>query len=316
MPPKDLEAKEYYSILALPRGAELDHIQQQYRSLALKYHPDQNQDAGASAQFLALAEAYDVLSTPKWRAIYDQFGVNGLTKGAPKGLHEFTESYAFHGDAHKVFKDFFGTDNPFQDLFMPIDEFHVGLQAGERTRLKQEAPILHNLGVTLEEVYAGCIKKLKLSRSVLNDDGHTTTERTKMYTVQVKRGWKEGTKITFPLDGSQGPNHIPADVVFVLQYKPHDRFKREGNNLVHVVNISLSDALTGCFVHITTLDGRQLTIPVSDVVHPSYELSVPNEGMPLTNEAGKFGDLVLRFHVVFPKTLSIAKKQMIKDALA
>lgn len=51
---------------------------------------------------------------------------------------------------------------------------------------------------------------MKISRKVLNDDGRTTSTREKILTITVKRGWKEGTKITFPKEGDQGPNKIPG----------------------------------------------------------------------------------------------------------
>ena len=92
--------------------------------------------------------------------------------------------------------------------------------------------------------------------------------RDKILTINVKPGWKEGTKITFPKDGDQGPNIIPADVVFVVKYQPHPIFTREGDNLVHVAKISLCDALVGCIIELPTLDGRRINIPVNDTVCP------------------------------------------------
>ena len=64
--------------------------------------------------------------------------------------------------------------------------------------------------LTLEEVYNGCTKKMKISRRVLNDDGHTTSTREKILTINVKKGWREGTRITFNKEGDQGPNKIPG----------------------------------------------------------------------------------------------------------
>ena len=64
--------------------------------------------------------------------------------------------------------------------------------------------------LTLEEVYNGCTKKMKISRRVLNDDGHTTSTREKILTINVKKGWREGTRITFSKEGDQGPNKIPG----------------------------------------------------------------------------------------------------------
>jgi DnaJ family protein B protein 13 len=151
---------------------------------------------------------------------------------------------------------------------------------------------------------------------VLNDDGHTVSTRDKILTVKVKSGWKQGTRITFPKEGDQGPSNIPADVVFVVQYLEHPRFVREGNDLVHTADITLVESLCGCIVELLTLDGRKLSIPVNDVITPGFAKTVPNEGMPLTKQAGQRGNLVLRFNIEFPRNLSEERKALIRQALA
>ena len=79
-----------------------------------------------------------------------------------------------------------------------------------RSQPKQDPPIERELALTLEEVFNGSVKKMKISRKVLNEDGRTTSTREKILTITVKRGWKEGSKITFPKEGDQGPNKIPG----------------------------------------------------------------------------------------------------------
>lgn len=108
---------------------------------------------------------------------------------------------------------------------------------------------------------------MKISRQVLSSDGHTHTRKPKILTVIVKPGWKEGTRVTFPKEGDQGPNNIPADVVFVIKYKEHPRFQRQGNNLIHTAQVSLADALCGCFVELMTLGEATLPPPPSS---PEY----------------------------------------------
>lgn len=63
--------------------------------------------------------------------------------------------------------------------------------------------------------------------------------------------------VTFPKEGDQGPNNIPADVVFVIRYKDHPRFKRKGNDLIHVTRVKLADALCGCSISLLTLGAGQ-----------------------------------------------------------
>ena len=106
---------------------------------------------------------------------------------------------------------------------------------------QQDPAVVHDLRVTLEEVLSGCTKKMKISRKRLNPDGRTLRTEDKILEVQIKKGWKEGTKITFPKEGDETPRNIPADVVFVLKDKPHPLFKRDGADIVYTAKISLRD---------------------------------------------------------------------------
>ena len=72
--------KDYYSILGVKKGASDEELKRAYRKLALKYHPDKNKAAGAEEKFKEIGEAYDVLSDPKKKQVYDQFGEEGLNK--------------------------------------------------------------------------------------------------------------------------------------------------------------------------------------------------------------------------------------------
>eukprot|EP01147_Barroeca_monosierra_P001488 gene1488-4646_t len=307
----------HYDTLQLQRSCLPDDVRKAYRKLSLEYHPDRNQSIDAKEKFNRVAEAFVVLSTPKLRAIYDRFGMDGLRYGAPQGHNDYTEPWIFDGDGEKVFRDFFGTDNPFKEIFPPLDEFKLGSgpSLSQKLRRHQSPPIESDLFITLEEAYTGCVKKLKITRKILNDDGHTTTQRDKILTVHVKPGWKQGTRVTFPKEGDQGPNNIPADVVFIIKYRDHPRFTRKGNDLFHRTNVKLSDALCGCSVSLLTLDERELNIPINDVITPSVIKRVAGEGMPLSKNPSEHGDLIIEFNVVFPTNLSDESKRLVRNAL-
>lgn len=300
---------DYYAILGVPRSTSIDQIHAAYRRLALKLHPDKNKEGKSQEeQFLRVAEAYEVLKTLNTRAIFDQFGEEGLKNGLPQMNGGWTVGFTFHGDAKRVFRDFFGTDNPFADFQVPDNE--KGTFGGK----KQDPPIERELFATFEELYCGCDKKMKISRHVMNEDGHTSSVRDKILSIRVKKGWKQGTKITFKEEGDQGPNTIPADIIYILKEKDHELFKRQGDDLVYKAKIPLGKALVGCSVEVPTLDGRLLSIPINDIVYPSYKKVVFGEGMPTTDGSGK-GNLFIEFDIVFPERLSPERKLLIKEAL-
>ncbi|XP_017312587.1 dnaJ homolog subfamily B member 1b [Ictalurus punctatus] len=324
--------KDYYSILGIQKGASDDEIKKAYRKQALKYHPDKNKSPNAEEKFKEIAEAYDVLSDPKKKDIYDKFGEEGLKSGSGGGGGGgpgFT--YTFQGDPHAMFTEFFGGRNPFEHIFshsmsgndyMDVDEPFAsfgmggGHPFGGRIKKKQDPPVTHELRVSLEEVFSGCTKKMKISRHRLNPDGHSTRTEEKILTVEVKKGWKEGTKITFPKEGDQMPNNIPADVIFIVKDKPHPVFKRDGSDIIYPAKISLKEALCGCTVKAPTLDKRTVSLSLQDdIIRPGMKRRITGEGLPLPKSPERRGDLIIEFEVKFPERLTRDAKDTIAQVL-
>ncbi|KAI9533962.1 DnaJ sub B member 1 [Dissostichus eleginoides] len=348
--------KDYYDILGIKKGASEDDIKKAYRKQALRFHPDKNKSPNAEDKFKEIAEAYDVLSDPKKKDIYDRFGEEGLKGGgAPAGgggcAGPGNFSYSFQGDPHVIFSDFFGGRNPFDQFFGarnggpdedmdtedPFARFGMGgggMSGGmggfprsfssgmggmgphsSIVKKPQDPPVVHDLWVAMEDVLSGCTKKMKISRKRLNPDGRTVKTEDKILEVQIKKGWKEGTKITFPKEGDQTPTNIPADVVFVVKDKAHRVFKREGSDIVYTAKISLRDALCGCTVNAPTLDGRTVTVSTTDIVQPGMKRRVSGEGLPYPKRPDRRGDLLVEYEVKFPERLSQSARDTIAQVL-
>lgn len=141
---------------------------------------------------------------------------------------------------------------------------------GSVVKKQQDPPVVHDLQVTLEEVLAGGTKKMKISRKRLNPDGRTIRREDKILEVQIKKGWKEGTKITFPKEGDETPTNIPADVVFVLKDKPHPVFRRDGSDIIYPAKISLRDVSFPFVFLVIGRTGRHGGAVISTVDGRSY----------------------------------------------
>lgn len=97
------------------------------------------------------------------------------------------------------------------DVDHPFSRFHGGHSAfssrhqhpSRRPAQKQDPAVIHEFGVSLEDLLNGCVKKMKITKRVLNSDGRTYRTDDKLLTINVKPGWKAGTKITFPKEGDQ-----------------------------------------------------------------------------------------------------------------
>lgn len=175
--------------------------------------------------------------------------------------------------------------------------------------------IVRPLKVSLEELYSGTVKHLKVGRRLLSG----ATED-KVLEIQVHPGWKSGTKVRFPKAGNEQSNGDSQDLVFVVEEKPHPLFTREGNDLVCRLKIPLVDALAGSGTRRTVdaLDGRKLQVPVpSGVVKPGQESKVVGEGMPIRKDGSvkKKGDLIIKWDVVFPDRLTTSQKEGIRKVL-
>ncbi|ESP00168.1 hypothetical protein LOTGIDRAFT_55729, partial [Lottia gigantea] len=116
----------YYEILGIEKAATAQDIKKAYRRLALQWHPDKNPDKKKEAEkkFKLIAEAYEVLSDTKKRGVYDRYGKSGVLN-EPSFEDDFNQGYSRPGHFHfhfrsaeDIFKDFFGTDNPFEDFIM------------------------------------------------------------------------------------------------------------------------------------------------------------------------------------------------------
>ena len=180
---------------------------------------------------------------------------------------------------------------------------------------RQGPSVEHPLNLSLEDLYLGTKKRMKVTRSVLKADNRTTVKEEKILEIDIKPGWKAGTKVRFEREGDQAPNMTPGDIIFVIREKQHPVFQRDGNDLVYTHNIKLSEALTGTTVEVKTLDKRSLRIPVSDIVYPGYTKVIPREGMPISRTPGSFGNLCIKFNIVFPRVLSQEQKEAIAAIL-
>jgi len=308
--------KDYYAILGIPKDATEDQVKAAYKKQALKWHPDRNLDnkEKAEAKFKEIAEAYEVLNDSKKREIYDKFGEEGLKKGA--GTSSDFSGFNFR-DPMDIFQQFFGRN------FGPGDDFGFpgfgskgfkfsGFGGGGRNK---DPPIKREFELTLEDLYRGKLKKFNVTKTIMDEHGGVRKE-SKVLEINVQPGWKDGTKITFHNEGDVNPNSEPADMIFQIKQKPHPFFQRERENLIYTATITLSQALRGVKLAIPHLDGTTREVTIRDrVIDPHYTHRVNGAGMPKPKEPGSYGDLIIKFDIKFPQSLSQTQKGLIKQAL-
>jgi DnaJ-class molecular chaperone len=314
---------DYYTVLGISHQAESDAVAKAYRRSALTYNPECNPNHSdpryLTRQFRLVSQAYVVLSNPKVRAIYDQFGEDGVrhggtgTVGVPGGL----DIDAINPD--EVFRRFFGVDNPFQ-----VIGDVSGVNNNQHSFYSADAAIDHNpppaaavratLDITLEDVFLGATRVATWTNKSETTAG-TLTETAAQSELSIPKGIKTGDFLTLKRKGNMKEGFSQGDVILSINVLPHDRFRREGDNLVVRAPISLSEALCGVTVTVTTIEGRQVPILIDEIVHPTYRRVIAGEGLPHYGQPGKRGDLVVECVTQFPTYLTAEQKSELRRIL-
>ncbi|CAF3196246.1 unnamed protein product [Rotaria socialis] len=143
--------------------------------------------------------------------------------------------------------------------------------AAHDLKRKHGAPLYRDLEVSLENCYYGGTFDVTITRRVMLVDGTSTTPQ-KVVPITIERGC------------------LP-----VIRDLEHPRFRRENVDLIYKATISLEEELTGTKLYIQHLDGRQLEVPINEIVASGLKQRIPNEGMPSTSNPGAYGDLIIGF---------------------
>ncbi|XP_019159020.1 PREDICTED: dnaJ homolog subfamily B member 13-like isoform X3 [Ipomoea nil] len=298
---------DYYKILGVDRNAGEDDLKKAHRELAMKWRPDMNPNnkSEAEAKSKLIYEAYDVLSDPEKRAVYDKHGEEGPScfRSNPRGADMFEDVFRFSSPnfGGKRVDPLRGSDDIFSSFF------------GEGLAHRKAPLIERPLPCSLEDLYKGTTKNMKISRNIIDARGKKVAVE-EILTINIKPGWKKGTKITFPEKGNdENPSVTPADLAFIIDEKPHKVFTRDGDDLIATQKIRFVEAWTGYTVRLTSLDGRNLTIPINTIIHPNYQEVIPKEGMPIPKDPSNKGNLRIKFDIKFPTSLTASQKAGIKE---
>ena len=346
-----MDKRDYYEVLGVSKNASEADLKKAFKRLAMKHHPDRNQDdEDAEEKFKEAKEAYDVLSNAQKRAAYDQFGHAGVDPSAGAGAGAGFGAGASFSD---IFGDVFG------------DIFGGGGRGGQR--VYRGADLRYNLELSLEDAVKGTSVKVRIptlvgcnecggsgarkgtsptacttcgghgqvrmqqgffslqqtcprcqgSGKIISDPcgkchGHGRVEQHKTLSVKVPAGVDTGDRIRLSGEGEAGESGGPAGDLYVhVHVKDHAIFQRDGNDLFCEVPVSLVTASLGGELEVPTLDGR-VKLKVPEETQSGKLFRLRGKGVKSVR-SGVTGDLLCRVSVETPVNLTKKQKELLQE---
>jgi curved DNA-binding protein len=288
---------DLYAVLGVPKSADGDTIKKAYRKLAGQLHPDKNPgNKTAESRFKEVNHAYEVLSDPKKRKLYDEFGEEGLREGFdPERVRAYREwatrqsrgaGPGREGDAQTFdLEDMLGGagGGGFGDLFGDL----IG-----RTR-RQRGPVK---GPDLEsEITIDFASALRGATLELRPQGYGGAP----VTVRIPAGAAEGSRVRIANQGGPSSNGGPrGDLVLTIHVTPHPHFRREGDDLHLDLPVTISEAYHGAKVKVPTADGS-VTLKIPERAQSGNVVRLRGKGVAKKGRTA--GDLYVHFLVQIPK---------------
>ena len=301
--------RDYYDILGIDRKASDADIKKAYRKLAREHHPDMVQGgdkANAEKRFKEINEAYQVLSDPQKKQMYDQFGHAGVGGaaggsgnpfgGAAGGWGPFTYTYTGGGqqgdfDPFDIFEDFFG---------------FRGFRGQRKPRKGKN--LYYELHIDFKDAVFGLEKEINVESGKV--------------TVKIPKGVHNGTEVRYTGKGMPGPDDVPpGDLFLTLRVGLPKEFQRSGEILVVREEINMVQAALGDTIEIPVIDleNKKTALGKAKVKVPAgsqhgTQIRLRGKGLPRLQRDGQ-ADIIIQVLVNIPKKLSKKQKKILEEYL-
>ena len=328
---------DYYAILQVPREASEDDIRSAYRKLARQYHPDVNKAEDAHVRFKEVTEAYEVLSDAQRRQRYDMFGSADGASGF--GIDELFNTF-FGGEMRRRERGpMRGADLRLQIEIELIDAVRGGERAIKVPRLEtcehcggdgaepgstvttcatcggkgevrqvQQSVFGRFVNVSACPRCGGAGKTVDKICSRCRGEGRERRDRD--ITLTIPPGIDDGQQLRVAGEGEAGMRGGPSGDLYVLiRLKEHARFKREGDDLIHVLRISPAQAALGDELEVPTIEGDRAKIKVPAGAQHGQAVRLRGKGVPHLHSQSR-GDQLVYLDVVIPRTLTKDQKTL------
>ena len=336
--------KDYYEVLGINKNADDKTIKKAYRKLAKKYHPDINPgDTNAEEKFKEVTEAYEILSDPEKRKLYDQFGHAAFdgTGAAQSGAYNNTGGFdgfggfggsgGFHGGTYRtngnngyqefhfeggdmgdIFENFFGgnfKNSGFKGGFHQNGNFHQDFHhqngfGGRQSYQTKGSDVHAEINVSFDAAAFGKKETIHLK----DENGRVQTLE-----VNIPAGIETGQSIRLKGKGSPGYQGGPAGDLFLkvtVDQKPG--YKREGQDIYTKVSIPFITAVLGGDVTVKTIYGN-VRCSIKPGTQSGSKLRLRGKGIVSMKNSAVHGDQYTTIEVQVPRNLTPEAKQKLRE---
>lgn len=303
-----MKFKDYYKTLGVEKSASQEKIKSSYKKMAMKYHPDKNQDnKDAEEKFKDISEAYEVLSDTDKRAKYDSLGSsykNFQNTGGSADQFDYSnwmnKNQASGGKT--TFGDYVNSGGGISDFFEKIfgNTYKQQEQSvNSRTRAKKGQDYLTELELTLEEALKGTSRRVKVNEESIE--------------ITFKPGAFNNQELKISSKGYNGKNGgANGDLVITLKVKEQAGYELKDLDIYQDANIDLYTAILGGKLKVVSL-GRTIDLNITAESQNGKILKLNGLGMPKYKKANENGNLFVKLNVVLPNQLSAKEVELFND---
>lgn len=346
------QQSDLYAVLGLDRTASAEDIKKAFRRLAMQYHPDRNNEAGAEAKFKEINQAYEILSDPEKRAAYDRFGHAGINGSGGAGFEGF--NFGGFGD---IFDAFFGGAGTRQrrgpqrgadlrsSITLDFNEAIFGTEREIEITRNETCSACNGMGAAADSKPERCpscngsgeVRRVQQSifgqfvnvtacerckgegRIVSNPcatcRGSGRERRTRKLMVKIPAGVDHGQPIRLTGEGDAGAAGGGAGSLYVvINVRPHERFRRDEDDILLELPINVAQAALGDEITVPTVDG-EVPVHIPPGTQSDKILVLKGKGVPHLRGGGR-GDQLVRVCVVTPTSLTKEQKRLFEELSA
>ena len=367
------EKKDYYDILGVSKTATDDELKKAFRKKAKQYHPDANPNnkKEAEVKFKEVNEAYEVLSDPQKRKMYDQFGTAdpqqagfggaGGPFGGGNGYYSYTTSdFGDFGDLGDIFSSFFGggfggqratrrNNGPRkgEDLNLNLDisfeEAFMGVEKEVIITRQETCATCHGTGAKsgtnpvkctvcggtgqIRQMQTTILGQVQTTRTCSNCHGtgeviqepcetchgKGTVRKNPKVKVKIPAGIGDNQTVVLRGQGNPGIKGGPAgDIYITIRVRKHSIYKRDGNNVICEIPITITQATLGADIEVPMVDGSKEKYRVPEGTQTGTQFVVRGKGFQSLNSS-YVGNFIFKVVVQTPKRLSKEQRDLLEQ---